>query len=334
MKKLFLFLVLFSAFTGIAQAQDAKELQDNARAYMRQGDYDNAALLLIKALDQSPSDLSIAKDLALNYYFQKENEKALQTVKPLLDRPDVDDQSFQIAGNIYKALDQTKEADAMYKKGIKKFYKSGALYNEYGELLSSLQNTASINQWEKGIEMDPSYSGNYYNAAKYYYFTTDKIWSIIYAEIFINIEPSSPRTVEVKSLLLDSYKKLFSGDLLKNMEGKNNFEQAFIQSMNKANETAALNSINTETLTMIRTCFILDWYEKSAAKFPFKLFEYHQQLLRDGLFPAYNQWIFGATENLMAYQKWTNEHAKEFNDFSTFQKNRIFKVPAGQYYHK
>src|SRR5665811_1489000 len=130
MKKLFLFFALLSGFTGIAQPQDSKELQENAKAYMRQGDYDNAALLLIKALEQSPSDLSIAKDLALNYYFQKENTKALETIKPLLDRSDVDDQSFQIAGNIYKALDQPKEAEAMYKKAIKKFPKSGALYND------------------------------------------------------------------------------------------------------------------------------------------------------------------------------------------------------------
>lgn len=332
MKKLFLFFALLSSITCFAQ-QDSKELQELAKGYMRQGDYDNAALLLVKALDQAPSDIGIRKDLALNYYFQKENTKALEAIKPLLERSDADDQSFQIAGNIYKALDQTKEADAMYKKGIKKFHKSGALYNEYGELLSALQNNSAINQWEKGIEMDPGYSGNYYNAAKYYYFTTDKIWSIIYAEIFINIEPLSARTTEVKSLLLDSYKKLFSDDLLKNLEGKNSFEQAFIQSMNKANVVAE-TGINAETLTMIRTRFVLDWFEKYASKFPFRLFEYYQLLLREGIFPAYNQWIFGATENLQAYQNWTNEHATEHAEFVNFQKGRIFKVPAGQYYHK
>ena len=332
MKKLFLFLALLSGYTCIAQTQDSKELQENAKTYMRNGDYDNASLLLIKALDQSPSDLSIAKDLALNYYFQKENEKALQTVKPLLDRPDVDDQSFQIAGNIYKAMEQTKEADAMYKKAIKKFPKSGALYSEYGELLSSIQNPTAINQWEKGIEMDPSYSLNYYNAAKYYYFTTDKIWSIIYAEIFINIEPQSSRTTEVKSLLLDSYKKFFTEDI-KNLTGKNDFEKAFIQSMTKAN-TVTENGINAESLTMLRTRFVLDWYEKYESKFPFRLFEYYQLLIREGIFPAYNQWIFGATENLQAYQNWTSTHAKENADFNNFQKSRIFKLPTGQYYHK
>lgn len=332
MKKLFLFLALFSGYTCIAQIQDSKELQENAKTYMRNGDYDNAALLLIKALDQSPSDLGIAKDLALIYYFQKENTKALETIRPLLDRPDVDDQSFQIAGDIYKALEQTKDAEAMYKKAIKKFNKSGALYNEYGELLSSMQNTSAINLWEKGIEVDPGYSGNYYNAAKYYYFTTDKIWSIIYAEIFINIEPLSARTTEVKSILLDSYKKLFSNDL-KNSEGRNNFEQAFLQSMSKANAVAE-NGINAESLTMIRTRFVLDWFEKYAAKFPFRLFEYYQLLLREGIFPAYNQWIFGATENLQAYQTWTSAHATEYTNFSNFQKGRIFKLSIGQYYHK
>ncbi len=316
-----------------AQTPDAKQLQDNAKEYMRQGDYDNAALLLVKALDQSPSDLGIAKDLALNYYFAKENTKALETVKPLLDKSDVDDQTYQIAGNIYKALNLTKEGEAMYKKGIRKFPSSGSLYNEYGELLSSNQNAAAISQWEKGIDMDPSYSGNYYNAAKYYYFTPDKIWSVIYSEIFINIEPLSARTTEIKSILLDSYKKLFSDDLSKILDGKNNFEQAFLQSMSKAKEASA-NGINAESLTMIRTRFILDWFEKSAAKYPFRLFDYQQQLLREGIFPAYNQWIFGSTQNLTAYQNWTMANAAQFVEFSNFQKGRIFKMPQGQYYHR
>ena len=113
MKKFLLFFALISSLSSFSQTTDPKELQENARAYWRVGDYDNASILLIKAMELAPADLDIAKDLALNYYFQKENNKALDVVKPLLDRPDVDDQSFQIAGNIYKALEMTKEADAM-----------------------------------------------------------------------------------------------------------------------------------------------------------------------------------------------------------------------------
>ncbi len=103
--------------------------------------------------------------------------------------------------------------------------------------------------------------------------------------------------------------------------------------MNKA-DTIAEAGINPESLTMIRTRFILDWFDKYAFKFPFKLFEYHQQLLREGLFSAYNQWIFGATQNLMAYQNWIKTNTTENTEFTTFQKGRIFKLPEGQYYHK
>ena len=332
MKKYFIIYILIFCCL-IVNAQDAKQLHETAKGLMREGDYGNAALVLNKALALAPGDFEISKDLALDYYFNRDLTKGLEVIKPLLDRSDVDDQSFQIAGNIYKALEQNKEGEVLYKKGIKKFPKSGSLYNEYGELLSAQDNGSAINQWEKGIEQDPSYSGNYYNACKHYFFTDDKIWSIIYAEIFLNIESYSNRTAEIKNILLDSYKKLFADDLIKYSNGKNKFEQAFLQTMNKQSGLAA-NGINAASLTMIRTRFNLDWFENYAAAFPFKLFDYHQQLLRDGIFPAYNQWIFGTAQNLSAYQAWTSTHAAEYTDFNTFQKGRVFKMPPAQYYHK
>ena len=335
MRKLFLFFAFIICYCTInAQQPDASQLYESAKVYMRQGDYANASDLLVKAHEQDPANLAIAKDLAFNYYFQRENNKALEIIKPLLNREDTDDQVFQIAGNIYRALDMIKETEALYKKAVKKFAKNGLLYNEYGEFLAAQQNPLAINQWEKGIEMDPAFSGNYYNAAKYYYFTTDKVWGIIYAELFLNIEPLSVRSTEVKNILLDSYKKLFSdNELQKNGRDKNNFEKAFLQTMSKE---IALTSVglSTETLIMIRTRFILNWFENYAANFPFKLFDFQQQLLRDGMFDAYNQWIFGATQNLDAYQKWTTAFSSEYNEFTNFQKGRIFKIPAGQYYHK
>ena len=121
--------------------------------------------------------------------------------------------------------------------------------------------------------MDPNYSKNYYNACKYYYFTTDKVWSILYGEIFINMEPLSTHSPEIKTILLESYKKLFaSTDITKDTRGNNAFAIAFIKTMNKQSSVAAAG-INAESLTMIRTRFILDWFQDYAAKFPFKLFE-------------------------------------------------------------
>jgi len=80
---------------------------------------------------------------------------------------------------------------------------------------------------------------------------------------------------------------------------------------------------------MVRTRFILDWYADYGTKFPFKLFELQRQLLQEGMFDAYNQWIFTAAQNLPAYQNWISVNAGQYNELARFQKGRIFKIPAG-----
>lgn len=334
MKKVSLLITaLVLAFCNLAFSQTAKELHETARTFMQQGDYANAVLVLNRAVQLDPKDIDIAKDLAFNYYLQKDFNRGLEVIKPLLDREDADDQCYQIAGNIYKQLGMLKDCDKLFRKGIKKFPESGAMYNELGELMWSQQDYGAIKQWEKGIETDPGFPKNYYNACKYYYLTADKVWSILYGEIFINMETMSSRTPEIKAILLDSYKKLFADAQLSVAEDeKNRFTEAFVKTMNKQSSVAA-NGINAETLTMIRSRFILDWYKDYADKLPFKLFELQQQLLQNGMFEVYNQWIFGSVQNLAAYQNWTAAHAAEYNEFNKFQRGRVFKFPTAQYYH-
>jgi hypothetical protein len=92
------------------------------------------------------------------------------------------------------------------------------------------------------------------------------------------------------------------------------------------------SGLTPETLTMIRTKFILDWDASFANRFPLRLFDYQRQLLKGGLFDAYNQWLFGAAQNLTAFQNWSTTHTDQYDEFNKFQKGRVFKVPAGQYY--
>ncbi len=323
--------IIFSCTT--VWAQDIAQLQETANKFMQQSDFSNAILVLNRAAAKEPNNLEVNKYLALNYYFLKDFNRAQGIINPLLDNDAADDQTFQIAADIYIALDDTKEAEKIYKKGLKKFPASGALYNEYGELLWAQKDYSAIKQWEKGIEMNPGFSKNYYNACKYYYFTTDKVWSILYGEIFINIEPSGSNSPEIKIILLEGYKKLFAdADLEKNSKEKNEFIIAFIKTMNKQN-SLSVQGLQAESLTMIRSRFILDWFGTYDTKFPFRLFEYQRQLMQEGLFDAYNQWIFGAAQNLSAYQNWINIHAAEYTELNHFQKGSVFKIPAGQYFH-
>ncbi len=327
MKHLIFSVLLFVTTTGFAQTA-----HETAFSFMKVGDHDNAILVLNKALQQSPNDEQLLQDIALAYFYKKDFAQARTYIKTLVDRDDAEVVSYQIAGNVYKALEETKEADKMYKKALKKFPASGALYNEYGELLWAQNDEGAIKIWEQGIQMDPSYAGNYYYAANHYFSTKDKVWSLIYGEIFVNMEYLTERAKEIKEQLLKAYKeKLFLDGAATDLSTVSPFTKAVYDVYNKQSSLTA-KGINVEALTMIRTRFILDWFSQYGSKYPFKLFDYQQQLLRTGMFEAYNEWLFGPVENLAAFDQWTRTNATAYKNFTTFQKNRVFKIPAGQFY--
>ncbi|MES2774552.1 MAG: tetratricopeptide repeat protein [Bacteroidota bacterium] len=330
MKKILSLLLLINITAAIGQPQDVEQILETARSFQRQSDMDNAILVLTKAIQNAPDNMEIIKELAFTYYVARQDDKALTEIKKLVDREDADEKVFQIAGMIYRSKLDLKEADKLYKKGLKKFPNSGAMYNEYGEVLyqkDPSSNTA-IKSWEKGIELDPNFSGNYYNACRYYGTTGNNMWSLLYGEMFVNLESYSTRTIEVKNILFDIYKQWF-------VAGKSNgtsaFETQFETSLNKQGKEASMG-LTPEVLTAIRTRFILEWFNGSSSRPAFRLFDYQRQLLQDGLFEAYNQWLFGSVVNTSVYQNWVTTHAEENAAFINFQRGRIFKIPAGQYY--
>ena len=117
----------------------------------------------------------------------------------------------------------------------------------------------------------------------------------------------------------------------KSKTNKNHFITAFLNVM--ADQSSAISlGISPESLGILRSKFILEWFDKYAAKYPFRLFDYEQQLMKEGLFDAYNQWIFGASMGRAAYQNWTAAHNDDYTRFINFQKGRVFKLPPGQNY--
>jgi tetratricopeptide (TPR) repeat protein len=334
MKKILSLFLLSLAALAVTAQDDVKTLHATAKTFLLSGDYNNAIIVLNRALLQDKKNLELQKDLVQAYYYKQDYAKALEGVEVLVDRDDADVMTYQIAGNVYKALEEVKECTKMYKKALKKFPRSGPLYSEYGELLFATKDFSAIDQWEKGIEIDPAYGGNYYNAALYYFHTKDKVWSLVYGEIFVNMESLSERGAAMKELLLKGYKeKLFAdADVMKNQQdSKSEFAKAFLNVMGKQTSLTD-RGLTLETLTMIRTRFILEWYANHASKYPFRLFDYHQQLIREGMFEAYNQWLFGPVENLPAYDNWTKTHAEQYTAFNSFHKNKVFRIPTGQYY--
>ncbi len=331
MKKFIFILLISMAQNGYAQ--DAKRLHEMGKNYMIDGDYSNAESLLNDAYNLDTNNIIFVKDLALCLYFEKEYKRGIKLLSNKIDAGMADDQTFQIAGTIYRANQQLIEAENLYLKAIKKFPGNGAFYNEIGELLSSQKNNQCIDFWERGIELDPIYARNYFNACKYYE-NTELIWSIIYGETYVNLDPLNQKTPEIKDILLNNYKAYFA-DLLneKYIKEKNKFIQKVLSKLSKQFDIVAEKGITTATLTMIRTKFILEWFKDKPEKYPFKLFDMHLKLLREGMFESYNQWIFGSAENLSAFQGWTQLHSQEYFEFMQYFKTNSFKPVKDEFYH-
>ena len=332
MKHFVIIVLLMASYSTVcAQQPTAQELYQTAKNFMQQGDYENADLVFTSALKQAPENKDILKDYAYLKCLKKDYTKAISIGKFLTDKKDADVQSFQILGMAYKGNKDYISCTKLYQVALKKYPNSGVLYNDLGELLALDGNLpVAIQAWETGILKDPNYANNYYNAIMYFdKFDKSLLWQLLYGEIFVNLESFTQRTAEVKSMLLDGYKKLYIEYDVEKLSTDSKltvFERTIFDNLNKSKNIAA-SGVAPETVTAIRTRFILDWFFlKNDDTQPYQLFQHQQYLLREGMFDAYNQWLFGASTSPAAYQIWLNTHNKEAAAFKQYQQNKVFKL--------
>lgn len=334
MKKILLFILLLSGIIVTkAQSPDAATLHETAKDFMKTGDYDNAILVLNKAIAQNPDNKEMLKDLVFASYLKRDFAKSKEVGEALVKRPDADVQSIHMLGLTYKAIAEYKEAEKLYKNGIKKYPNEGILYSEYGEMLEEKQPDEAQKLYIKGIEADVNHSSNYFHVAKIYAQKGEILWSILYGETFLNLESFTTRSTEIKNLLLDQYKKFYLAKVENTYTAAtaSDFTKAVAKVLNDQQSQAALG-ITPESLTALRTRFILEWFNQYAAKFPYRLFDHQRQLLQEGLFDAYNQWLFGPAANIASYQLWQKYHQDDYNNYLSFVRGRVYKIPEGQQY--
>ena len=336
MKYLSLFLLVLLGFADAkAQEQTAKLLQETARTLVQKGDYDNAVLILERAKQQEPDNIEILRDLCFANFLKRDFGKAIEVGKELTGKPNADQQSFQVLGLAYKAIASYNDCGKLYRAALRKFPNSGVIYNEYGELFA-LQNELdeAITQWEKGIELDPGYSSNYYNATMYHAKKGNWIRAALYSELFLNLESYSTRTEEIKGKLFEAYKNLIDEKAVqKQSEVKiiSAFERTILDILIKLNADNK-QPAGIDRLISIRTRLVIEWFQGKQKNYPFRLFDHQQYLLNQGLFEAYHYWLFSPAIGEEAVQLWQKNHTKETEGYKVFQQSRVFKIPVGEYY--
>ncbi len=313
-----------------AYAQSVDSLHSKATAFIMKGDADNALMFLRRAEQQEPANLETTKLIAFTYYNQRDFASALPYARRLAVAPKADFQQVQMAGLVFKALAMYKEAKKLYDDAMSRFAGNGTLLSEYGELLYLMKDDdAAIVLWEKGIAAEPNIASNYYHAANYYSVRGNFIWSILYAEIFANLESFSARTTDMKALVLKDYKRLFSRPLIDPKTKYSPFTLAVLQTLNSFSSLVA-DGVTPSTLNQLRKSFYHKWEMQHANTYPFRLFDRYKEYIIDNSFEAYNYWLL--TEDAQVLRQWALNNKDAFNAFLSLQNGRVFKVPKGQYY--
>ncbi len=323
---------------------EVEQMYNEAREQNARGNLRGAITLYQQAIHIAPGVMVLYRELGKAYSMAGANEEAQKTLEPIIKSGDADEQTFQALGTSYAASGSIKKAKNTFEAGIERFPHSGIIYNAWGKMLEEEDKNPeeALKIWIKGIEADPAYHINYYDAARTYMNTNKPVWAILYGEMFINIEQQTVRSNETRAMLIRAYKRLFNaiaredlpeyGKKNTNTAHSNGFEEAVYNTYIKLSPVVA-DGMTTENLIMLRTRFIMDWYLTYARKYPFTLFQRHDELIRNGYFDIYNQWLFGKAENAAQYEAWNKFHPNAMGELEEWLKENKFNPTAADAYN-
>ena len=357
-----IFLIILAISFGVnsfgqtdSEKEEAREIAFKAIKLMDNGEIDASIKMLKESKGLDPKNYSYPYEIGYAYFLKNDYKNSIKTLKEVVKYKENSDECFTLLGNVYDYNKQPKKAIDTYEEGLKKFPKSGRLFFEIGNVKVGLKEyDEALSSWEKGIKVSPSYPSNYHIASKYYSsYTTEKIWGVLYGELFMNLERSSKKTEETSKLLYDTYKSSitikskteagvsFSKSMTMTLpkdgeEMKIPFEMPYgtMMILSVTPEMLAPHEVDISSLHRIRKSFITTWYETGKnEKYPNILFDWQQKLIELGYFESYNYWLF-MKGNEEEFNKWVGENQETFNKFIEWFKANPLTINAEHKFHR
>ncbi|MEM6380783.1 MAG: hypothetical protein AAF705_21560, partial [Bacteroidota bacterium] len=220
-----------------------------------------------------------------------------------------------------------------YQEGLAIFPNAGNLYLEIGNVYGFEEDfDQAIKSYEEGIRVDPMYPSNYFRLADLFLRSTNKVPGLIYGELFMNIERTTDRTMQMSELLFSTYQNAINinGDSMsidfceiilsiEDLSNTDEFKLPFCahygKNMSLAVAFAKEEEIDLQSLAEIRSQFIDLYFADEASKdYPVVLFDYQKKMKKAGIFDTYNRYLFQVS-NQEEFNKWLEDHQADFDQF-------------------
>ncbi|RTQ46788.1 tetratricopeptide repeat protein [Hymenobacter gummosus] len=352
MKILCLTLLALGLAAGTTRAQSPKEQAREkgitAVRIMDEGKVDEAIALLTEARRLDPTDYNYPYELGYAYYLKKDYPQALTLFKEVVQFKQATDRCYQMLGNLYDFNGDTTAAVATYEAGLKRFPKAGRLYLERGNMLFAAKRyNAALPYYEQGIAAEPDFASNYYRAALLYCNSSERMWGLLYAEAFMNLERNSARTAEISELLYQTYKdgvyaksataggvQLSRLVVMAPPKGKKlvmplgvPYTATMTMSL-PLEQMAAESERSLATLHLLRSSFIKNWYaQQHERQYPSALFDFQRRLTELGHAEAYTHWLLMKGRETET-DAWIAAHPQQWQQFTTWFKDNPLQLDA------
>ncbi len=349
------FITISPLVFGQTPKEMAREKLEKAVDLMDNGKLDESIALLEEALKLDiDNKYPYSYEMAYAYYSKEDYKKSIKILKSIKNEKGVSERYYQLLGNSYDMMGNSKKALKTYDNGLKKFPNSGKMYLEKGNVyLGKKEYEQALAFYEQGIQAEPEFPSNYYRATLLYCSSSEKIWGVIYGEIFMNLERNSKRTVEISELLYNTYKKAIRID--SDTSGSLNLSRNFILAVNTKSKNVVPFSMAYEltmciglplgkmtkdkteliaSLTAMRTTFITNWWLKNSnVTYPNALIDYQKLLMDKGCFEAYNYWLLMKGDEDES-DAWIGKNKEKWDEFVKWYTNNPMKINESNKFYK
>ena len=210
-------LVLCASYS---YAQTADDLLIKGIEYHDSGEYDKAIETYLEALEIEPKSDLINYEIALSYFSDGQNEKAIIYANKVIKlKSEHIVQAYVVKGSALDELGRTKESIKLFEKAIKKHKDSYLLYfnlalNYYQiyELDKAEENAI------KAIEVNQYHASSHFMLASINSMNGNVVQALLASHYFLYLEPNSTRSPDVYEILMEN----FGGNVSKDTDNPNN----------------------------------------------------------------------------------------------------------------
>ena len=200
--------------------------------------------------------------------------------------------------------------------------------------------TKQFKQLEEGALRDYARPENYELLATSFANTTERVWAVIYGEVFCNLSSDPDRAKRMGAVVFQTYEKSLSSkggnlsvDLTENAQisqkqapFESQFEMSFL--MGALPLASDLGSLSIQKLTKIRENQLSLWTQK---KLPLnELVRRLQIVTAAGHFEAYNYWLFQAARP-DEFNGWLSHHQTQYNDWLDWRSKNQFTIQSSDF---